>query len=167
MTRSNIIYISVYHIKSVKYVIEVDTFITLNIPTDTKKGLGQKIPTPSPSQRVELKTFFCVTRDLIEELGKTNRLPSRSSRSSTIIPCAITPNSRQVWGCPHISGRNKQNDYHNLIVHTTWRCSCIAILPFCQFRSWIVWRLNENVSILYIYVVDWRVATLLRVAYIL
>ena len=102
--------------KSVKYVIEVDTFITLNIPTDTKKGLGQKIPPPPPPNELSLRLFFCVTRDLIEELGKTNRLPSRSSRSSTIIPCAITPNSRQVWGYPHISGRNKQNKYHNLIV---------------------------------------------------
>ena len=34
---------------------EVDTFITLNISTETEKGRGSKY---LPPQRVELKTFF-------------------------------------------------------------------------------------------------------------
>ena len=67
----------------------MDTFITLNISTETEKGRGPKYP---PPQRVELKIFLCVTRDLIEELGEKLRLPSGSSRSSTIMPCAITLN---------------------------------------------------------------------------
>ena len=37
--------------KSAKYICtEVDTFITLNIPIDTKKVHGPKIPPPPPSE---------------------------------------------------------------------------------------------------------------------
>ena len=64
---------------------EVDTFITLNISTETEKWRG-----PNTPQRVELRPCFGVTRDLIVigELGEKIRLPSRSSRSSTMMPCA-------------------------------------------------------------------------------
>ena len=57
----------------------------LNIPTDTKEG---RALTPPPI-RVKPQIFFGVTRDLIENLGKKNRLPFRRSSSSKIIPCAI------------------------------------------------------------------------------
>ena len=49
---------------------ELDTFITLNISTDTKKSDSQKYPPPPTRYEWSLILFVVVTRDLTEELEK-------------------------------------------------------------------------------------------------
>ena len=58
-------------------------FSDIGILLMAKKGVAQK--SPPPPQRVELKTCFGDTRDLILELGEYIYLPFRSSRFAHIL----------------------------------------------------------------------------------